>query len=135
MSLMSPALWGRCRSNTAIQYSLAAIVGGLGTWIMWRAGQLEGAASPRAFVLGLVLEACAVIAAWHWRSVAWAAREGVFERQMQDLRTELHRLAEVVQALQVERDQREAVHVLRLAVDTAAEARADRRQLLTLVDD
>lgn len=135
MSLMSPTLWGRCKSNAAIQYGLAAIVGGLGTWIMWRAGQLEGAASARAFVLGLVLEACAVIAAWHWRSTAWAAREGALERQMQDLRTEVHDLVEAVQTLQAERNQREAAHVLRLAVDAAADARTERRSLLTLVED
>jgi hypothetical protein len=135
MSLMSPALWGRCRSNTTVQYGLAAIVGGLGTWIMWRAGQFEEAASARAFILGLVLEVCAVIAAWHWRSAAWAAREGALERHMQDLRTELHGLAEAVQTLKDERNQREAAHALRLAIDAAADARTERRQLLTLVED
>lgn len=114
---MSPTLRGRWRGAV---YTLAAVVGMLGAYLMWRATQLEGSSLDRAFGVGLTLEVCGVLIAWGCRSAAYRARDEAVENQLAGVRRELRELQKKYNK-----------HVGDVEFDTATRALTEAVQLAT----
>lgn len=128
---MSPTLRGRRR---AFVYTLSAVVGLLGVYLMWRATQLDGSTSGRAFAVGLILEVCAVATAWMWRAAAYRARDDVIETQMVAMRRRVRELEKKVNEMSGKREFDTAARALTEAVERADVCQS-RRGHVELVPD
>jgi hypothetical protein len=131
---MSPALRKRWKRKTRWQYALSAAVGSIGIYQLWRATQVAGSMQDRAFGFGLALLLCAFATAWHWRSSASAAREGMLETEMQNLRLDLRQLETSLTELRVNMGCDEAARKLAGAIEQA-NAHTRRRPWVQLVPD